>query len=131
MKFPAVDITNSQWGFSATMPIIWDANSYLDGISRTERSYKNHLFCDSVGDVYEMVDFIRPTALWRRLFQFIPYVYTVRLVFEKKEETMSVEEFREYLMACLSATGNLKAQDYMMDQLRHGRTHRELMGGVR
>ena len=128
MKYPAIDLSYVHWGNSVNVPIYFDPIVYFIGFTSFERSYKNHLFCDAVGDLYLVVDMIPPKALWRRIFKFIPWVYKVELVFEKQDEPMSVEELRKHMLGCLYAAGNLKAQDYMIDRLENARTHRALLG---
>ena len=103
MTFPAIDISVNKWNLEDLMEyIIYNDYIYTRKDSVFKKYYKNHLFCDSRGKIYKAIKKAEMTASWRNWFQFIPYVWKTKIIFENTNEMMSLDELKEYLIERIS-----------------------------
>lgn len=125
MEFPAIDLTNTDWGFSVNVPIHFDQYVYVRNSSR----FLSRQFCDSVGHVYEVIDVIKPKTFLKSFVAVLPNTYRSELVFRRVDKELSVDDLRSFMLSCLKLTGNDKAYSYFGDELQLARSCFELLGG--
>ena len=99
MKFPILNISLKNWNnedldYSLILlenDVIYTTDEYI---------YSNYLlnnkYIDSEGKIYRIIGKELP-ASWKKMFRFIPNFYKIKLIFEKTDDSLSVEDVKNYI----------------------------------
>lgn len=129
MDFPGLNLSmdrlpRQDWGD----PIIWD--EYCYGDDRVyQKYYENSEFLDSSGSKYRIAGIQPPISSWRSLLRFLPNVYKRKLIFNKAEGSVTLEEVKLYLLNLLNEGENSEAASNFMNHVEQATTLRELLAG--
>lgn len=99
MEFPLLNITDHNWDPSRVdAELIFYELIYVDQ-EIFEEYHKGKLYCDCQGKVYKALDIQLSTSFWRRFFYFLPHVYKSKLIFERTELRLTVDQLRDFVLA--------------------------------
>ena len=106
IEYPIVAISKDKWkdirGFLYP-PTLGHPDITSGQIVEFNKLYKDQVFCDCKGDLYQVVDLKLPKKWWQYVFGFLPGVYTETLIFEKVSNNhMSVDLLKSYLITYLT-----------------------------
>ncbi len=130
MDYPLINISQKYWVFEDMMEYIL----YDDFICTTDQSYHhqyllNKKFCDSKGEIYQLIELEFPKSGWRKALKFLPNTYKITFKFHKTGEHISVAELQNHL---LEKAAQLKDSDFKTEyisSLQKGTTHFQLISG--
>lgn len=130
MKFPLLNISETNWNDEDTIEyILFDEFIYTDKETIYERYLKNKLFCDCNGEIFIVKDKIPPVAWWRKTFRFLPNTYKVKLIFEKTEKKISVDELKNYMIERVNELSEDEFRSKWINYLKQAKSHKELIDG--
>ncbi|WP_417885680.1 hypothetical protein [Zunongwangia sp.] len=128
MKFPLLNISNPNWQKEEDLMsfLLLDNYSYKDDIY-FERYLKDELFCDCKGSIFKITGKKGTFRAYKKLFGFLPEIYKTRLIFEKTNTYISLEDFREYLMDRVASLGYGVSEVKLLLKLKKATSHEELI----
>lgn len=131
MRFPIANVSIKEWDPQEDYNhyILMDPFIYDNREDFFKAFYLNHKFVDSDGNIYKIVDKRPPSAQWRRIFHFLPKVYRISLVFMKTEETMQIEEIREFVIRQVSRIRKADNITAWISHIKRAKTIQEILGG--
>lgn len=131
MRFPIANVSIKDWNPEEdyTHYILMDPFMNKKNDALFEAFYKNQRFVDSEGNIFTIVDLKPPKAMWRRVFYFLPNAYRATFVFMKTEESMSLDQVRQFILKQVRKvkTGdNLSGWIY---QIKNANSIQAILGG--
>ncbi|GAB5526444.1 MAG: hypothetical protein Roseis2KO_43160 [Roseivirga sp.] len=129
IQFPLLNITDHDWE-----PEVVEAQLIFDGFIYVKRElfdefYRDKFYADCKGDVYKAIDVVPPTALWRRAFYFLPMVYKSKLIFEKTELRLTLDQLRDFVIDRISELPGDNFNKKWIEQLKQAKTHKDIIDG--
>lgn len=129
MEFPLLNITDHDWNPEAVEgQLIFDRFIYVRR-EMFDEFYWDKFYCDCDGDVYKAVDVEPPTSLCRRFFYFLPMVYKSKLIFEKTELHLTVDQLRDFVINRISELPGDELNQKWIEQLKRAKIHRDIIDG--
>lgn len=129
MEFPLLNITDHNWNpVKVDGQLVFDEFIYV-GHKIFNESHKDKSYCDCSGEVYKAVDLVLPTARWRKFFYFLPMIYKSKLIFEKTDLTLTVDQLKEFILARISEFDEDEISFKWIEQIKMANDHREIIDG--
>lgn len=129
MEFPLLNITDRDWNPERVdSQLIFDEFIYV-GRAIFDDFHKDKFYCDCTGKVYKAVDIVLPTSSWRKFFGFLPMVYKSRLIFEKTELRLTVDQLRDFVIDRISEMPEDEFNQKWIRQLKQAKSHRDIIDG--
>lgn len=130
MTFPIVNISVENWVSEDFVEYIcYDGYIYTDEDFAFKEYYENKLFCDATGQIFKATGKMPMTKKWRNWFKFIPNVWKTKIVFEKTNRKMTVNELRLFLYEKITVLNQNEFTLQWKTEIENAKTHLELING--
>ena len=126
-----LNITDKDWGQETDLSVfvLFDEFIYNYSDDLYDRYYKDKIFCDSLGELYQVTGKVFPTAAWRKLLRFIPNVYKIKFELKKMNRQMELEDLRRFMLARINELEQTDFDKKWLAFIKQAPNHYEIIGG--
>ena len=131
MEFPLINISQILWEDEFIIDyIVFDEYYYSENNKYFNKLFLNKKFCASDGKIYIAKGLIPPQETWRKVLKFLPDVYKSKIIFERTEKEISMEELRKYLLKKVQTLSDSESKTTWIQDLKKAKNHYELINGT-
>lgn len=125
-----LNVSDTNWANAVdfTQFCLFDQYIYTGSNRIFNLHYKDKVFCDCNGNLYKVVGKTPPTETWRNLLRFLPNTYRVTLELMPLNQTMQLEEFRQFVLDRLNSLENADFINDWILKTKNAKTYREILG---
>lgn len=130
ITFPIVNISIKKWRDKRVVKYLrFDEYTRTYNNSLFKKYYKNKLFCDSEGFIYQAIKKEKMKEKWRNWFRFIPNVWKTKIIYKPTGKEMKLEDLRKLLLDRISHLSENHYTRMWKDKIKKAKTHYELING--
>ncbi|PHR86708.1 MAG: hypothetical protein COA80_19430 [Leeuwenhoekiella sp.] len=132
IKFPIIRINSRIITDSEELIPLWDNYMYSSKPEIFKTYFLHKEFVDSKGQVFRVISRIPTDNHLRKIFKFLPGVYREKLVFEKVDKVLKLEEFKEDLIKGIkkfSSESSKEVEEDWINDIQNSKTFAEVING--
>jgi len=126
-----INITNLNWNekeLDTSSFFLSDEFIYTDKKAYFDKYLLGKEFCDCSGNIYKVISKTKPTETWRKILKFLPNVYKVKLEIRSVNKTMTLEEFRNFMLTRVKELEDDGIRQEWIEAIIKAKSHLEMMG---
>ena|GEM_PF-1640532 len=97
IKFPIINIAVENWNDLEDANCLFAEFTYTDNNKLFNKFFHNQEFVDCTGKTFKIIGKELPKSSWRHVFKFLPNVFKVKLIFEKRDKVFELNEFKRLI----------------------------------
>jgi hypothetical protein len=132
VKYPAINISVTDWkdkGDILEMFVLFDELNYNKDVISFKKYFLNQNYCDSNGEILQIVGRTLPTNPLRKIFSFLPNVFKCVYIIEPTGKKMSLIELKQFLLSRIEELEHDAFTKNWKNQIINSNTFEEVLLG--